>query len=71
MEAPGRYGVAKLASPPTLEKAEMHSAAALVGDANGLSGRLCSKLYQAMTFIIFNMDYKTELHHIFKVSLFK
>lgn len=34
-----------LASLDPLAKAYMKSAAALVGDANGLSGRLCSKLH--------------------------
>lgn len=33
------------ASPAPLEKAEKYSPAALVGDAKGLSGRLCSKLH--------------------------
>lgn len=56
VEAPGSKEVAKLvlaeasellASPAVLEKPETYSTATLVGDANGLSGRLCSILYQS------------------------
>lgn len=37
-----------------LAKADMKSAPALVGDAKGLSGRLCSKLHSIMRKTIFN-----------------
>lgn len=42
-----------LASREPLAKADMKSAAALVGDAKGLSGRLCSKLHSIVKRTIF------------------